>query len=96
MLAQLAQISSSKPIFIRERHVPTVFIVDEDAPTRESIEHLLEDAGLGISEITVKSHRGRAMRKMAAKFLADILNMARPLRLEASSGQRSATRPSRA
>jgi FixJ family two-component response regulator len=31
---------------------------------------------LGISEITVKAHRGRAMRKMQAKSFADLVNIA--------------------
>ncbi len=30
---------------------------------------------LGISEITVKAHRGRVMRKMAAASLPDLVNM---------------------
>jgi len=36
---------------------------------------------LGISEITVKAHRGRMMRKMGAGSLADLVNMAARLRL---------------
>ena len=36
---------------------------------------------LGISEITVKAHRGQGMRKMEAGSLADLVNMAARLRL---------------
>lgn len=43
-------------------------------------------AALGISEITVKAHRGKVMRKMKARTLADLLTMA--ARLRADSGER--------
>ena len=39
---------------------------------------------LGISEITVKAHRGNLMRKIQADSLADLVNMAAALGLTAS------------
>lgn len=40
---------------------------------------------LGISEITVKAHRGKVMQKMKAGSLADLLKMAAQLRLASAS-----------
>jgi DNA-binding CsgD family transcriptional regulator len=40
---------------------------------------------LGISEITVKAHRGRVMRKMGADSLADLVRMALRLRIPLAS-----------
>jgi FixJ family two-component response regulator len=41
---------------------------------------------LGISEITVKAHRGKVMRKMKAESLADLVNMATRLRISRAKG----------
>lgn len=40
---------------------------------------------LGISEITVKAHRGNVMRKMKADSFADLVNMASKLRIGSAS-----------
>src|ERR1700681_44965 len=42
-------------------------------------------AQLGISEITVKAHRGNMMRKMKADSLADLVTMAASLRLASAA-----------
>ena len=42
---------------------------------------------LGISEITVKAHRGKVMRKMKADSLADLVNIAARLRLGSTSAR---------
>jgi FixJ family two-component response regulator len=46
----------------------------------------LVGAELGISEITVKAHRGKVMRKMKADSLADLVNMAARLKTPAAKG----------
>jgi FixJ family two-component response regulator len=46
---------------------------------------------LGISEITVKAHRGNVMRKVKADSLADLMNMAARLRLATSPKSRHST-----
>ena len=50
--------------------------------------HLNKQVGgaLGISEITVKAHRGRVMRKMCAKSLAELVNIASRLGLDTATG----------
>jgi FixJ family two-component response regulator len=42
---------------------------------------------LGISEITVKAHRGRMMRKMDARSLPGLVQMANRLRLTVLGGR---------
>jgi FixJ family two-component response regulator len=48
---------------------------------------------LGISEITVKAHRGKVMQKMKADSFADLVRMAAELRLAPSPGRLILHRP---
>jgi FixJ family two-component response regulator len=41
---------------------------------------------IGISEITVKAHRGRVMQKMNADSFADLVNMGARLRVDTPRG----------
>jgi len=50
-------------------------------------------AELQISEITVKAHRGKAMRKMKASSLAELVKMATTLRIPAPLTERVPTTP---
>jgi FixJ family two-component response regulator len=43
---------------------------------------------LGISEITVKAHRGQVVRKMNADSLADLVTRAASLGVKAAGGRR--------
>jgi FixJ family two-component response regulator len=48
-------------------------------------------ARIGLSEITVKVHRGRAMKKMKARSLAELIRMAEALNLRAAVAEKDYT-----
>jgi FixJ family two-component response regulator len=80
----------SKALLGREEEIQTLKVRYADLTTRERdvmglvvIGLLNKQVGsrLGISEVTVKKHRGNAMRKMKAETLAQLIKMAARLRL---------------
>lgn len=64
---------------------PLVFIVDDDISVVRGQFNKQVGGELGISEITVKAHRGRVMRKMRARSLLKLVHIATRLGLNTSS-----------
>ena len=76
LLDQEAQVTA-----LRDRY-STLSAREREVMARVTSGRLNKQVGgeLGISEITVKAHRGRVMRKMGARSLADLVTMAAYLR----------------
>jgi FixJ family two-component response regulator len=84
------ELERSKTVLGREEETQALKARFADLTSRERDVMTLVVAGLlnkqvgshlGISEITVKKHRGNAMRKMKAESLAQLIKMAARLRL---------------
>jgi FixJ family two-component response regulator len=85
--AALRQIADSQAL--RDRH-DTLSPREREVMVLVTAGQLNKQVGsqLGISEITVKAHRGKLMRKMQADSLADLVNMAAALGLSSNSKDR--------
>jgi FixJ family two-component response regulator len=89
LAAVVSAVERSRANLVEQRHWQTLKDREQTLSRRERDVMALVTRGqlnkqvgatLGISEITVKAHRGKVMRKMKARTLADLLTMAACLR----------------
>lgn len=88
--SKIALAVQSEALVLRERHA-SLSHREQEVMTLVVSGLLNKQVGfeLGISEITVKAHRGQVMRKMQARSLPDLVNMAARLGVEAKTERRS-------